>query len=109
MLEWVQNGWMPLEEQEVMKCVLHPMEFERIVEMSRQKRAKEREKGKKEMNGRVKEMNGMMEMDSEKSTKSLEGMEQVNENERVNGNGNGCYEQFPAENNRIRMGRKELI
>ena len=77
-LEWVQNGWMPLEEQEVMKCVLHPMEFERIVEMSRQKRAKEREKGKKEMNG-------MMEMDSEKSTKSLEGMEQVDGNERVNG------------------------
>ena len=81
-LEWVQNGWMPLEEQEVMKCVLHPMEFERIVEMSRQKREKEREKGKKEMNERV---NGMMEMDSEKSTKSLEGMEQVDGNERVNG------------------------
>lgn len=92
-LEWVQNGWMPLEEQEVMKCVLHPMEFERIVEMSRQKRAKEREKGKKEMNG-------MMEMDSEKSTKSLEGMEQVNENERVNGNGNhGMSQQMSQSSN----------
>ena len=72
-LEWVQRGWMPLEEQEVMKCVLHPMEFERIVEMSRKKREKEREKA-------MKEMKGAMEMDAEKSTRSLEGVEQVNEN-----------------------------
>ena len=72
-LEWVQKGWMPLEEQEVMKCVLHPMEFERIVEMSRKKREKEREKA-------MKEMKGAMEMDAEKSTRSLEGVEQVNEN-----------------------------
>ena len=26
-LEWVQKGWLPLEEQELMKCVLHPEEL----------------------------------------------------------------------------------
>lgn len=88
-LEWVQNGWMPLEEQEVMKCVLHPMEFERVVEMSRQKREKERKKGKNRKNG----MNGMMEVDSEKSTKSLEGMEQVNGNGNHGMNNNGMNQQ----------------
>ena len=43
-LEWVRKGWIPLEEQEVMQCVLYPKEMESMVKLSRKRKEMEIEK-----------------------------------------------------------------